>query len=156
DEGAANVAWRAFYRDPQLQTLIETALAHNRDLRIAAQRVEQARALYGIQRADRVPNINAGANAARARAPGDLNLTGESQVQSEYRVGLTMLPWELDFWGRVRNLSEAAQQRFLATDAAEGAARLSLIAQVADSWLRLRELDGRLAVAHETVATRSE
>lgn len=153
---AAQLAWRAFYRDPQLQTLIEQALANNRDLRIAAQRVEEARALYGIQRADRVPNINLGADATRARLPGDLNITGESQVQSEYRAGLTMLPWELDFWGRVRDLSEAARRSFLATEAAERAARLSLIAQVADSWLRLRELDGRIAVARETTASRSE
>lgn len=153
---AAEVDWQHFYRDPQLRLLIDQALANNRDLRIAAQRVEEARALYGIRRADRVPHFNVGANGVRTRVPGDLNVTGEPQVQGEYRAGLTLTPWELDFWGRVRNLSEAARQSFLSTESAERAARLSLIAQLADNWLRLRELDGRLLVALETVATRAE
>lgn len=153
---AAALDWQQFYRDPRLRALIAQALTNNRDLRIAAQRVEETRAMYGIQRADRVPAIDVNAAGTRARVPGDLTISGESQVQSEYRVGLALAPWELDFWGRVRNLSEAARQNFLATESAERAVRLSLIAQVADNWLRLRELDGRLLVARETLASRSE
>jgi len=155
-DSAATLAWRSFYQDPQMQALIVEALTNNRDLQIAAQRVEEARAIFGIQRADQFPNFAVGASGARARVPGDLNITGESQLQSEYQAGLNLAPWELDFWGRVRSLKDAAKENFMAAESAQRAADLSLIAQVADAYLRLRELDGRLQLTRETVATRTE
>ncbi|CAB3879213.1 efflux transporter outer membrane subunit [Achromobacter denitrificans] len=153
---AAEIAWRSYFPDPVLQGLISTALDNNRDLRNALLRVEEARALYGIQRADQFPTVGVQADGSRARVPGDLNFTGQPQVSSQYQVGVGMASWELDFWGRVRNLKDAALQNYLASDAAARAATLSLIAEVADSYLSLRELDERLALTRETIASREE
>lgn len=153
---AAQIGWRDYFTDPVLQGLIDAALAYNRDLRVALLRVEEARALYGIQRADQFPTIGAQAEGARARTPGDLNLTGQPQVTSQYQVGVGMAAWELDFWGRVRSLKDAALENYLASDAAAKAATLSLVTQVADSYLSLRELDERLALTRATIASREE
>ncbi|WMD20058.1 efflux transporter outer membrane subunit [Achromobacter seleniivolatilans] len=153
---AAQISWQTYFPDATLQGLIATALDNNRDLRTALLRVEEARALYGIQRADQFPTIGVQADGSRARVPGDLNLTGQPQVSSQYQVGIGMASWELDFWGRVRSLKDAALQNYLASDAAAQAATLSLIAQVADSYLSLRELDERLELTRQTIASRAE
>lgn len=153
---ASRIPWRTYFSDPALQALIDTALVNNRDLRTALARVLEARALYGIQRADQFPTVGVQADGTRARVPGDLNLTGQPQVSSQYQVGLGLASWELDFWGRVRSLKDAALQNYLATDAAAQAATLSLITQVADSYLTLRELDERLELTRETIASRAE
>ncbi|MEN5164020.1 efflux transporter outer membrane subunit [Achromobacter kerstersii] len=155
-EAAAHIAWQTYFSDPVLHGLIDSALANNRDLRTALLRVEEARALYGIQRADQFPTLGVQAEGTRSRVPGDLNLTGQPQISSQYQAGVGMATWELDFWGRVRSLKDAALQNYLASDAAAQAATLSLITQVADSYLTLRELDERLALTRETIASRAE
>lgn len=153
---AALIPWQSYFSDPALRGLISTALDHSRDLRGALLRVEEARALYGIQRSDLFPSIDVQADGSRARVPGDLNLTGQPQVSSQYQVGAGMASWELDFWGRVRSLNDAALQDYLATEAAARAATLSLIAQVADGYLSLRALDERLDLTRETIESRAE
>ncbi|MDL0433944.1 efflux transporter outer membrane subunit [Marinobacter sp. TBZ242] len=153
---AARIAWRDYFTDVRLQALIERALADNHDLRSALLRVEEARAAHGIQRADRGPTIALGASGERTRVPGDLNLTGAPQTASQYQVGVGFTSWELDFWGRVRSLDEAALETYLATDEARRAAELSLIARIAEDYYRLRELDERLSLARRTVANREE
>ncbi|QDJ52116.1 efflux transporter outer membrane subunit [Bordetella hinzii] len=153
---AAAVDWQSFYTDPELRGLIARALINNRDLRMAVLRVEEARAAYGIRRADQFPTLGLAADAVRQRTPGDLSITGQPLTASQYQVGVGMASWELDFWGRVRNLKDAALENYLATDAARQAATLSLIAQVADSYLTLRELDERLALTRATIASREE
>ena len=153
---AAETAWRDYFVDPHLRALIARALDNSRDLKNAVLRVAEARAAYGIQRADQLPTIAATANGSRARVPGDLNMSGQSIVSSQYQVGAGLSTWELDFWGRVRNLKDAALENFLATDEARRAITLSLIAQVADSYLTLRELDERIALAQQTIASREE
>ncbi|MBU4422813.1 MAG: TolC family protein, partial [Gammaproteobacteria bacterium] len=158
DEGApaAATGWRDYFTDPRLQTLIAQALENNRDLRTAALRVQEARAAYGIQRADLLPTIGAQAGMDRSRVPADLNLTRQPLLGSQYQVGLGLASWELDFWGRVRSLSDAALENYLATDAARHAVTLGLIAQVAQSDLALRELDERRELAHQAIASRKE
>ncbi len=153
---ASATAWHDYFVAPPLQALIQQALANNRDLRAAMLRVEEARAIYGIQRADQLPTIAATVNGSRARVPGDLNMSGQSIVSSQYQVGAGLATWELDFWGRVRNLKDAALENYLATDEARRAITLSLIGQVADSYLALRELDERIALARQTIASREE
>ncbi|WP_040124009.1 efflux transporter outer membrane subunit [Paraburkholderia xenovorans] len=152
---ASRIDWRSYFPDAQLQALIEQALTGNRELRIAVQRVEEARATYGIRRADTLPTISAGGSYVRFRSPGGL-LPGGSFDGEAYQVGLMESNWELDFWGRVRNLKDAALEEFLASDAARRAATISVIANVADNYLLLRELDERIAVARETIASRAE
>ncbi|BEV14894.1 efflux transporter outer membrane subunit [Herbaspirillum sp. DW155] len=156
DALAPALVWQVYFRDPQLQALITQALANNRDLRVAALRVEEARALYGIQRADLFPAIGAQAGVDRSRTPADLNLTGRPLVGSAYQAGLGLSTWELDLWGRLRSLDDAALQSALASEATRRAAALSLVAQVADAWLELAEIDERLAIARDTIASRQE
>lgn len=153
---ASRIVWTQFFTDPALRALIAQALHNSRDLRLAVLRVEEARALYGIQRSELYPVLGVGASGTRARTPADLGFTGQSQVASQYQAGLQVPVWELDFWGRVGNLRDAALGEYLATEAARRAATLSLIAQVADGYLSLRELDERLAIAQRTIDSREE
>ena len=152
----AAVAWREYFVDDRLQRLIEQALAHNRDLRLAVLRVDEARATYGIQRADRVPTLAASFDASRSRVPGDLSGIGRPVVGNQFQLGVGFSTWEIDFWGRVRSLETVALESYLASDEARRAATLSLIAQTADAYLTLRELDERLLLARRTTETRQE
>jgi len=154
--GAAEIGWQDYFADPELRRLIATALDHNGDLRIAIQRVEEARALYGIRRADQLPTLGVEADLARSRIPADLTGVGRAATMSQYQVGVGIATWELDFWGRVANLREAALANYLATDAARDAVQLTLIEQVANGYLLLREFDERLALARETIASREQ
>ncbi len=148
--------WREYFIDPALQRLIETALSNNRDLRRAALNVEAARAAFRIQRGRQFPEIDVAAQGARARVPGDLSITGQPAIGAEYRAEVGITAWELDLWGRVRSLKDAALEQWLASDAGRRAVELSLIARVADSWLVLSELDERVALAQRTLETREE
>lgn len=156
DRVAADTAWQDYFADPTLQSLIRQALDNSRDLRGAVLRVEEARAAYGIRRADQFPTIGVGIDASRGRTPADLSVTGQATTGSQYQVGASLASWEIDFWGRVRNLKDAALEEFLATDEARRAATVGLVAQTADAWLALRELDERIVLARDTIATRQE
>ena len=158
ETGQATIAtgWRDYFADPRLQTLIKLALDNNRDLRTAVLRVEEASAVYGIQRAEQFPTIGAQAGVDRSRVPADISPTGNPVEGSQYHVALGLASWEIDFWGRVRNLKEAALENYLVTDAARRAAAISLVAQVANSYLSLREVDERLVLARRTIASRAE
>ncbi|MDY0185855.1 MAG: efflux transporter outer membrane subunit [Desulfuromonadaceae bacterium] len=156
NSSAAAIQWQEYFVDQQLQKLITTALHNNRDLRSTLSRVEAARALYGIQRAEQFPTVAVGADGTRSRVPSDLSITGYPLVSGEYQVGLGVSSWELDLWGRVRSLKEAALEKYLATDAARRAVTVNLIAQVANSYLTLRELDERLTLARQTIDSRQE
>lgn len=153
---AAGLSWRQYFVEPDLQRAIGIALENNRDLRQALLRVEESRALYQIQRSDQFPGIGIGAQGVRARVPGDLNASGSSVVSGDYEAYVGLSTWELDLWGRVRSLKEAALQNYLATDAAQRAVRSALIGQVANAWLSLRETDERVALAQQTLASRTE
>lgn len=154
--GADQVGWREFFTDARLKELIAQALQNNRDLRIAVQRVEEARALYGIQRADLLPSISASAAGTRSRVPGDLSLTGSALTADQYQAALTLSAWEIDLWGRVRSLTEAALQTYLSTEEAERAVLVSLVSQVANFYLVERELDELVYIAENTIAIRQE
>ena len=148
--------WRAFFPDPRLQGLIAAALEHNRDLRIAVARVEEARALAGLARADRFPTLDLAAQRTASLTPGDLSLTGRPQNSQRYDVNLAVASFELDFWGRVKSLDDAGRANFLASDYARQAFRLSLIADVANGYLSLLELAERLELARATTRSREE
>ncbi|WP_175903430.1 efflux transporter outer membrane subunit [Burkholderia seminalis] len=148
-------AWQDYFVDARLRALIEQALANNRDLRAAVARVEQARAVYGIRGADQWPTIGAGAAYARFRTPGGF-LTPAPIIGQVYEVQLAETQWEIDFWGRVRNLKASALQRYLASDAARQATVLSVITGVANAYLTLCEIDERIALTRATIDTRRE
>lgn len=153
---AVAVAWRAYFPDPQLQGLIADALEHNRDMRIAVARVEEARGLYGVTRADRLPNLDLAASRSASRTPADLSTTGSAYVAQRNDVAVSLLTFELDFWGRVANLAEAAKASYLATEEAQRTFRLSLISDVANAWFTLLEMNERTQIARETLTTRDE
>lgn len=153
---APALAWRDYFINPELQGLIEQALANNRDLRLAVLRVEEARASYRISRSDLAPTIGVAAEGTRSRTPADLSLTGQPLLSSQYQAGAGVTSWELDFWGRIRSMNEAALQTFFSTDEAWRASTLLLVSQVADAYLGVRELDERIRLANQALATRTE
>ena len=148
--------WRSYFTDPAVQAVIEKALAHNRDMRIAVARVEEARAQYGVLRADRLPNINANGTGSISHVPADLSTTGKEYVSRRYDVNLGLLSFELDFWGRVKSLSDAARANYLATEEAQRAFQLSLVADAANAWYSARALDEQAAFSRKTVLAREE
>lgn len=148
--------WRTYFADPELQSIIARALDNSRDLRIAVGRVEEARAQYGITRADRLPSFNAVGSGTSARVPEPISQTGQSYVSRRYDANLSLLSYELDFWGRVRSLSEAALSSYLGTVEAERSARLTLIANVASSYYSARALAEQADFARKTQVTREE
>ncbi len=150
NEAPASIAWQRFFVDARLQQLINLALANNRDLRVAILNIEQARAAFQIQRAARFPAINAGITANRASTAGDAPLT------SVYQVGLSVTAFELDLFGRVKNLSDAALAQYLATEEARKSAQISLIAQVANTYLTFLADEELLGLTQQTLKTREE
>ena len=152
----SSVDWRSVFANADLQRLIEQALANSRNLRSAVLRVEEARALRGIQRAEFFPNVAVAASESRSRLTADLSPTGQAVVTSGYQVAVGVNSWEIDFWGRIRSLDNAAIEQYLATDASRRAFTVSLVGQVADAWLTQRELDRRLELARRTVAFHEE
>ncbi len=158
DKAAATAVpkWQDYFRDPELHKLIAAALEHNRDMQAALARVEEARALAGVARADRFPTVNGQVSGNRARTPWDLSGTGQTRISSRYDVNLGITAFELDFWGRVAALSQAARAQYLATDEAAKSFRISLISSVADTWFQLGELDERERQAKEILQNRED
>lgn len=151
---AATLGWRQFFPDQRLQSLIAAALENNRDLRTAALNIEEARAQYNITRADMLPNLNATGSASRSRTPADQSITGAPYVSNAYQVGLSIPAFELDFFGRVRSLKDAALASYLATEEARQSAQISLVSQVAQAYLAERSYAEQLKLAQQTVESR--
>jgi len=145
---AAELPWQQFFGDERLRRLIAIALRDNRDLRIAVLNIEQARAQYDIRRADRLPTV--GVTAGGTRAP-----SGEGS-RTSYSAGLGFSAWEIDFFGRVASLSEAALSQYLASEEGRKAAQVSLVASVANTWLALVADEELLELTRQTLDTREE
>ena len=148
--------WNLFFPDPRLRAMIATALEHNRDLRIAVARVDEARAQFGVQRADQVPNVQLGLGRTETQTPAGVASGGAQTTTRRTDMNLGLLSFELDFWGRVASLSAAARATYLATEEAHRAFRLSLIADVADAYWGLQEAQERAALAGGTVTSRRD
>jgi multidrug efflux system outer membrane protein len=130
---------------------VALALENNRDLRIAALNVELARAQYGIERAPRLPAVGATAGATRQHVGDELSLSGAAMTTTAYTVGLGITAFELDFFGRVRSLADAALEQYLATEEARRAAHLSLVGEVAVQYLTASALDDQVELARRTL-----
>lgn len=146
--------WQTFIVDADLRRAVDTALNNNRSLRQALLNIEAARAQYRIQRADRLPSINANATGNRQRLPADQSQTGRSEVASVYQVGLGLAEYEVDLFGRVRNLSEAALETYLATEEATRATQISLIAEVIQAYLTRDGALRRQVLVEQTLESR--
>ncbi|MBV2235928.1 MAG: efflux transporter outer membrane subunit [Sterolibacterium sp.] len=154
-EQPAALNWQAFVRDATLRTLIQQALENNRELRMAVLNVEAARAQFGIQRADRLPNLGLQLDGQRQRLPADLSASGVAGVQSMYQAGLGLAAFELDLFGRVRNLASAAEEEFFASAEHAQAARISLISEVIRGWILRNTAWQRQQLAEQTRQTRA-
>lgn len=144
------LAWQDFVREPTLKALIEQALVNNRDLRVAALQIEQARAQYQIRQADRWPTVNAGVTGSRQTA-------GEDEpIKSTYTAGLLVSGWEADLFGRIASLKEAALAQFLASEETRKALQTSLVGSVASTWLSLQANEAQLELTRQTLASREE
>ncbi|GAB2854111.1 efflux transporter outer membrane subunit [Pseudoduganella ginsengisoli] len=155
-KAAYDTGWRDYFTDPRLQQLIASALEHNRDLRTAALRVEEARALYDVQSADRLPNVNANVSESRARTPAAFSATGKAAVGQRADAGVAIPAFELDFFGRVKSLSDAALASYLATDEARLAAQLTVVAETAKAYYTERALAEQAALAQRTYDARAK
>jgi multidrug efflux system outer membrane protein len=146
---AAATAWQDFFPDARLKRLIGLALDQNRDLRVAVLAIDQARAQLQLRRADELPTVGVGINATRA--PGN-----NGNIASSYSAGLQVSAYELDFFGRVRSLSDAARAQLLATEEARKTVQISLVAAVAQAHLALQADEALLAITRQTLATRED
>jgi multidrug efflux system outer membrane protein len=146
------VTYQDIFRDPRLQKLIEQALANNRDLRIAAANIAAARAQFRIQRADRLPEVDAGAGASvsRGSSTGAANTGGGTRTSFSGDVSIPA--FELDLFGRIASLTRAEQNNWFATEAAARATRLTLIGDIATAWLNHAADASLLKIAEDTAA----
>ncbi len=162
-EGSASVSnpehpipdsfWMDYYSDPQLQSVIELALANNRDLRLTALNIEKARALYRIQRSELTPSFGMQVTGEKYRLPEQMTEDGVAETVEQYSVQVGFISWELDFFGRIRSLKEKALNQYFALEQTHLAARISLIGTVAQTYLTCASDRENLALARETLKT---
>jgi len=150
------IAWRDYFANAQLRDVIALALANNRDLRVAALNIERARAQFHIQRADLFPSVGATGEQTAQRLPGELTSSGEAGISRQYKATIGFSAYELDFFGRIRSLNAAALEQYLGTEEARRSAQISLVAEVAGTWLTLAFDNARLALARSTYETRQK
>lgn len=153
---APGIPWQTFFHDPVLRDLIGQSLAYNRDLAGAAARIEQARAQFRIQRSQRLPGLDASASGQRLRTPLSTADDAPRVTVDSYAVQVGIPSFELDFWGRVANLSEVARRQYLATVEARNTAELSLVANVAASYYAVRASQEGIVLAERSLSSRNE
>jgi len=145
--------WQEFFTDEKLKKILEAALKNNRDLRLAALNVQRARALYGIQRAELLPVVNAVGSGSRQRVPADLSVTGQAMTAEQYSVNLGISSWEIDFFGRIQSLKERALEEYLATEEARRSAQILLVSAVAIAYITLAADREGFKLAQSTLET---
>jgi len=150
------IKWKEFFVDEKLLRIIDLALANNRDLRVAALNIERTRALYRIQRSELFPMVDAAGAWSKERVPGIVSGTGQPATVELYNVNLGISSWELDLFGRIRSLKDAALERYLATEQARVSAQISLVSEVANTYLTLAADRENLKLAQSTFKTQRE
>jgi len=153
---ASQIKWQDFIQNDQVRKVIELALANNRDLRISALNIERARAIYGVQRSQLYPVVEASGTFSKERVPGILSGAGEPLTTELYNVNLGIVAWELDFFGRIRSLKDQALELYLATEQARRSAQTALIAEVANACLTLAADRENLRLARSTLTAQEE
>lgn len=152
----ASLNWRDFFTEERLKSVIELALANNRDLRMSALNVEKMQAMYRIQRAQQFPQVNASVSGNVYRLPENMIISGitvpEAITIQTYTMNLGTAAWEWDLFGRIRGLKEAALERFLATQQTRSATQIALVAGLAQSYLALAADRENLRLAEETLS----
>ena len=150
---AADLAWRDYFVDPRMQALIQAGLRNNRDLRTAALNVDRARALYRIQQTEILPVVDAAGRMIDQRIPGTINGNSRSVTVQQYRAEVGVTSWEIDFFGRIRSLTQAALEQYFATEQARRSAQILLISEIANAYLTLAADRDSLALSRSTLET---
>jgi len=153
---ASELKWKEFFTDRKLRQVIEAALTNNCDLRLAVLNVERARALYGIQRNQLLPTVNAVGSGSKQRIPADLSSTGERMTSERYDVNLGVAAWEVDLFGRIRSLKDSALEQYLATEQARRGAQILLVSSVANAYLALVADQEKLKLVETTLKAQTE
>ena len=152
-QASVDINWQQFFLDPQLKAVIERALVNNRDLRVAALNVDKAQAQYRIQRSELLPSVNVSGSGTHSRTPASLSGSDVATTSHQYSVELGFSSYELDLFSRVRNLSDAALQDYLALTQTQRSTQISLVAEVANAWLTVAADRGLLQLAEETLSS---
>jgi len=150
-EGAlpAEGHWQDFIAHPGMRSVIQLALANNRDLRVAALNVEKMQAAYRIRRADLLPNVGVLGNGNKYRLPEKMN-GGTATLKEQDSVNVGLMSWEIDFFGRIRSLKHTALNQYLATEQAHRSAQIALVATVAQGYLQCAADRDNLQLAQST------
>ena len=148
----AEQGYKDFFADPRLLQVIDMSLANNRDLRTAALNIQKAQQQYQISENNQLPTIGASGSAVRQVTPS----RDPNNPYSTYQVGLGLTAYELDFWGRVRSLKDAALDSYLATQSSRDATQISLIGQVTQAWLNYSFASAQLKLAEQTLKAQQE
>jgi len=154
DAHATLPKWESFFSDPRLQALIQQALSNNRDVRLALARVSEARAQYGVTRADRFPSVDGVVSGTRSSQPADISPMGRRFDLTKGEVGISLPSYELDLWGRVANLTEAAQASYLASEANASAVQLALVGDIANAYYQWLETAEKLKISDDIYQNR--
>jgi multidrug efflux system outer membrane protein len=134
-QAASDLSWTEFITDKRLHKVLETALANNRDLRVAALNVEKMKAMYGIGVASLLPTVNALGSLSKAGVPADLSQSGSAMTSERYDASIGITSWEVDFFGRIRSLKDKALEEFMATEQARLGTQITLISAVTQAYL---------------------
>lgn len=148
---AQALKWQDFFTDEHLKEIVEITLNNNRDLRLAALNVERARAIYGIQRAELYPALNAAAGGSKLQRSADLISSGDPRTTEQYNIDLGIAAWEIDFFGRIRSLKDQALEVYLSTEQARRSAQIILLAEVARVYMALAADRENLKLARATL-----
>ncbi|WPD23865.1 MAG: efflux transporter outer membrane subunit [Candidatus Electrothrix scaldis] len=152
----AGIPWQEFITDAKLRKVIVAALKNNRDLRVAILNVERARAMYGVHRTGIYPSVGGSGKVDRQRLSADLVESGQPRSIEKYTLKAEIPSWELDFFGRIRSLTDQALEEYLATEEARRSAELALISQVAKAYLTLAADQENLKLARATLESQQD
>ncbi len=155
EQKASDIAWKDYFHSENMQKVIQTALDNNRDLRTAALNIEKARAAYRIQKADLIPSVNLSAEGARTAVPENASSSGQSVTSSSFSANVNT-SYEVDLFGKVRSLNEAALRQYMATEEARTATQMSLIAETANAYLAYLADSKMLDISKDTLKTRQD
>ncbi len=150
------VGWDQFFLDPHLRKLIDLGLANNRDLRVAILNIEKTRAQYQVQRADQLPTVNLQGQGNIQHTPRRVSATGQADTSYQYSLQAGISAYELDLFGRIQSLKDQALEQYLSTEEARRSTQISLVAEIATTYLTLAADQDRLKLAQDTLASQEQ
>lgn len=150
---APPLTWQSYFADADLQKLIAVGLEHNRDLKTAVLRMDEAKATYGIQKADRLPTVQGNLAYDRSRTVFSSSQAFEAEL---FRVGLGISEYEIDIFGRVKSLSQAALEQYLAVAENRQAIQATLVSEIATQYVNLLSIHAQLKLAQQTLDDRKQ